>query len=150
MRYNKILSKESYNWIVFFTLEWERRLSAGQCLRYAKRKYRRFWTALNCRRSDKCKGQFRLWISKPVTWMWSHHRRREVYPFCGKSVRICVPAFFVARKPVTTEWPAGRDMTVRWSPFDGSEHSNAAVRLRGRDRKTTFRQTGKTPTNRTA
>lgn len=62
--------------------------------------------------------------------------------FCGKSVRICVPAIFVARKPVKTEWPAEWNMTVRWSPFDGSEHSNAAVRLRGRDRKTTFRQTG--------
>ena len=34
-------------------------------------------------------------------------------------------------------------MTVRRPLFDRSEHSNAAVRLRGRDRKTTFRQTGK-------
>ena len=33
-------------------------------------------------------------------------------------------------------------MTVRRPLFDRSEHSNAAVRLRGRDRKTTFRQTG--------
>ena len=41
-------------------------------------------------------------------------------------------------------------MTVRRPLFDRSEHSNAAVRLRGRDRKTTFRQTGKTPTGKTA
>ena len=78
----------------------------------AVRVYRRFWIALNCRQSGKRKGQFRLWISKPVTWMWSHHRRGSVYPFCGKSVRICVPAFFVAWKPVTTEWPAGWDMIL--------------------------------------
>ena len=30
------------------------------------------------------------------------------------------------------------------------ERNNAAVRLRGRNRKTTFRQTGKTPTGKTA
>ena len=34
--------------------------------------------------------------------------------------------------------------------MDRSEHSNAAVRLRGRDRKTTFRQTGKTPAEKAA
>ena len=34
--------------------------------------------------------------------------------------------------------------------FVTTKHSNAAVRLRGRERKTTFRQTGKTPTKRTA
>ena len=34
--------------------------------------------------------------------------------------------------------------------FVTTKHSNAAVRLWGRNRKTTFRQTGKTPTKRTA
>ena len=41
-------------------------------------------------------------------------------------------------------------MTVRRPLFDRSEHSNAAVRLRGRDRKTTFRQTGKTSAEKAA
>ena len=34
--------------------------------------------------------------------------------------------------------------------FVTTKRSDAAVRLRGRDRKTTFRQTGKTPTGKTA
>ena len=34
--------------------------------------------------------------------------------------------------------------------FVTTKHGNTAVRLRGRNRKTTFRQTGKTPTGKTA
>ena len=43
--------------------------------------------------------------------------------------------------PVTTEWPSGWDMILRRPLFSESERNNAAWDG-GRDRKTTFRQTG--------
>ena len=109
--YNKKISKESDNWISFFTdLGW--RLSAGQRLRYAKRKYRRFWTALNCRQRKSVKDSFDFEFQSRLHECEATTAKGIGLSFCGKSVRICVPAFFVARKPATTEWPAGWDMIL--------------------------------------
>ena len=70
---------------------------------------------LNCSELSaigKRKWQFRLWISKPVTWMWYQTRKGRNLSFFGWSVHVYVPAFFVAQTPVTTEWPAEWDMIL--------------------------------------
>ena len=104
--YNKTLSQESHNWIHIFTEFWRTVLRRTR-LRYAKRKYRRFWNCFELPAIRKHDRQFRLWISKPVT----------------------------------TEWPTEWDMILRQPLFSESKRNNAAWD-EGRDRKTTFRQTG--------
>lgn len=67
--YNKTLSQESHNWIHIFTEFWRTVLRRTR-LRYAKRKYRRFWNCFELPAIRKHDRQFRLWISKPVTTEW--------------------------------------------------------------------------------
>ena len=66
-------------------------------LRYAKRKYRRFWNCFELSATDKHNRQFRFWISKPVTWMWNQHHKGISLSFCERSVHIDVPAFLLPK-----------------------------------------------------
>ena len=89
-----------------------RRLSAGQCLRHANENAAASETALNCRQQISVKDSFDFEFQSRLHECEAITAKGISLSFCGKSVRICVPAFFVARKPVTTEWPAGWDMIL--------------------------------------
>lgn len=65
-------------------------------------------------RAETVKDEARLWISKPVTWVWNQITKGKFYPLDG-SVHICVPAFLLPQTPVTTEWAAEWDMFFRGS-----------------------------------
>lgn len=56
---------------------------------------------LNCSELSaigKRKLQFRLWISKPVTWMWYQTRKGRNLFFFGWSVHVYVPAFLLPKR----------------------------------------------------
>lgn len=56
---------------------------------------------LNCSELSaigKRKWQFRLWISKPVTWMWYKTRKGRNLSFFGWSVHVYVPAFLLPKR----------------------------------------------------
>ena len=106
IQYNKILFYANHNQLHILT-EFGSTTLRRTRLRYAKRKYRRFWNCFELPAIRKHDRQFRLWISKPVT----------------------------------TEWPTEWDMILRQPLFSESKRNNAAWD-EGRDRKTTFRQTG--------
>lgn len=92
-------------------------------------------------RAETGKYEARLWISKPVAWMWNQNSKGKFYPL-AESVHICVPAFFATQMPVTTEWPAEWDMFFRGSIAKiraCQEKRNAAWDGAG----TAFRQNGK-------
>ena len=140
VQYNEILSQENHNQLHILT-EFGSTALHHTRLRYAKRKYRRFWNCFELSATDKRNRQFRLWISKPVTWMWNQHHKGISLSFCRwVGTHLCA-GFFAAQMPVTTEWPAEWDMILRQPLFSESERNNAAWDG-GRDRKTTFRQTG--------
>ena len=136
----------SYNWIYFHRFYWENGCKPDNASGYAddyhcQENTAASRTALNCRQWSSVNDSFDFELQSRL------HECEATPQGIGLSflrvvgTHLCA-GFFVARKPVTTEWPAGWDMTVRRPLFDRSEHSNAAVKLRGRDRKTTFRQTG--------
>lgn len=97
--------------------------------------------ALNCRRRSSVKDSFDFESQSRL-----HHCETNIARDNSALLQIvgthwCTGFFFVAQMPVTTEWPAGWDMILRQPLFSESKRNNATWDG-GRDRKTTFRQTG--------
>ena len=55
LKYSRILLQESYNWIHICITLFSRTTLSRTTQRYAKRKYRRFWIALNCQQQTSVK-----------------------------------------------------------------------------------------------
>lgn len=105
-----------YNWIAFFTLEWEDGFQPDNACGMLRENTAASETALNCRQSEKRKGQFRLWISKPVTWMWGHHRKRDKSILLREVGTHLCAGFFCCPK-------AGYNWMTGWMGYDFAKTS---------------------------
>lgn len=112
IQYNEILFYEKQNQLHILT-EFGSTALRRTRLRYAKRKYCRFWNCFELSATDKRNKQFRLWISKPVTSLWNQKPQGISLSFCIGRYTLMCRLFFVAQTPVTTAWPAGWDMILR-------------------------------------
>ena len=88
-----MLFSEVYNWILIYTDFERRRKPTTQ--QYANENTATVSGAF-CFGAEARKDEARLWISKPVTWMWNQNTKGKFYSL-DESVHICVPAFFVAQ-----------------------------------------------------
>ena len=98
-----------------------------------------FETALNCRQQISVKDSFDFESQSRLHHCETKTARDKSVLLRTVGTHWCA-GFFAAQMPVTTEWPAGWDMILRWPLFSESKRNNAAWEG-GRDRKTTFRQT---------
>ena len=109
LKYNKELSQESHNRIHMLITLFERTTLSRTMLLCAKRKHRRFWIAMNCRKQASVKDSFDFELQSRlhldvITLLLN---KGEVWLFSVGTYHLDVPAFFVARKSVDnwmTDW----------------------------------------------
>ena len=109
IQYNEVLFYENHNQLHILTEFGSTDLHRTR-LRYAKRKYRRFWNCFELSATDKRNRQFRLWILKPVTSLWNQKQQGISLSFCIGRYTWCA-GFFCCPN-------AGYNWMIGWMGYD--------------------------------